>query len=347
MTCTFRMPLLGMLWLAQPMLAQQPSKQEEPVRMGPGVTPPKVIRKVDPEYSQEARNAGIQGTVVYELIIDELGRPTKLSVLSPLGFGLDERAQSAIEQWKFAPATQNGKPVKFLATIEVNFRFLESWFDEKAERNRTAFNLVIRDLKSQDAKHAEQALKTVKNLAKEKFPPAMCVLGKMHVSGDLVAKDPDQGLALIRKAADKNYGPALYELGVMYLDGNPLPRDSEKGLRLLRDAAVLGSVQAQFYLGASYEMGDGVPLELDRARRYFRLCAATGQFFCQFRMGRLLLNLPGRQEREYLQAIAWLKLAADQNMIQARELMDKELPKLTPEQVAWVDKLKVQLVHKP
>ena len=266
-------------------------------------------------------------------------------MLSPLGFGLDERAQAAIEQWKFAPGTRNGRPVKVLATIEVNFRFLESRFDEKAERHRTAFNLATRDLKSQDAKHAERALKTVKDLAHEKFGPAMYVLGKMQVSGELVAKDTDQGLALIRKAADKNYGPALYELGVMYLDGNTLPRDSEKGLRLLRDATVLGSTQAQFYLGAIYEMGDGVPLELERARRYFRLCAASGQPFCQFRMGRLLLNLPGRQEREYLQAIAWLKLAADQNMTQARELMDKELPKLTPEQVAWIDKLKVQLVH--
>jgi TPR repeat protein len=233
-----------------------------------------------------------------------------------------------------------------LATVEVRFRLLEIWFDEKAERRRTAFNLAVRDLKSPDAKHTDQALKTIQDLAQKKFVPALYALGKMRVSGERVAKDPEQGVALIRKAADKNYGPALYDLGMLYLDGKQLPHDAEKGLHLLRDAAVLGSVPAQFYLAGLYETGDGVPLEPERARRYLRLCAASGQATCQIRLGKLLLDLPGRQEREYLQAIAWLKLAADQNIIQAKRLMDEELPKLTPEQVAWIDKLKVQLVHK-
>jgi TPR repeat protein len=267
-------------------------------------------------------------------------------VLSPLGFGLDERAQATIETWRFQPGTRNGTPVKILATIEVNFRLLDIWFDEKAERRRTAFNLAVRDLKSQDAKSTGRALKTIQDLAQEKFVPAMCALGKMHVSGELVVKDPEQGVALIRKAADKNYGPALYELGMLYLDGKQVPPDPEKGLHLLRDAAVVGSVPAQFYLAGLYETGEGVPREPERARRYFRLCAASGQAACQVRLGKLLLDLTGRQEREYLQAIAWLKLAADQNIIQAKRLLDEELPKLTPEQVAWIDKMKVQLVHK-
>jgi hypothetical protein len=83
MTSAFRIPLLGLLWLAQPMLAQQPAPKEEVIRMGPGVTPPKVIHKVEPEYSPEARDASVQGTVVFELIVDERGMPGKISVLSP------------------------------------------------------------------------------------------------------------------------------------------------------------------------------------------------------------------------------------------------------------------------
>lgn len=59
------------------------------------------------------------------------------------------------------------------------------------------------------------------------------------------------------------------------------------------------------------------------------------------------LDLPQRQERDLVQAIAWLKLAADQGHAEARNLVDKESFSLTPEQVSAVLRLKAQLVHKP
>ena len=332
--------------IAAPQVADKPSDELEVVHVGPGVKAPVVTHKVDPEYSPEARSAHVQGTAVFQIIVDERGRPTNISLLSPLGFGLDELAQAAIERWTFVPGSKNGKPVRVWATIEVSFRMTER-FDAKAERWRTQFNVAIHDLSGHDTGRAEHAVQTIQDLSKQKFPPAMYVLGGLLTSGQFLQRDPVQGLALIEKAAEKNYGPALYEMGVMYYEGTQKPHDSEKGLKLMRDAAVLGSAEAQFRLGTYYEAGDGVPREPDRARRYFRLCAASGAARCQFRLAKLLLELPDGKERDRVQAIAWALLAAEQGLAEARQLADAERPKLSTEEVTRAMKLKTQLVHKP
>ena len=108
----------------------------------------------------------------------------------------------------------------------------------------------------------------------------------------------------------------------------------------------MGSRQAQLYLGQRYETGDGVPLELDRARRYYRLCAAQALAICQYRLGRLLYDAPQRPERDYLQAIALFQLAAEQNLIDAQLIASQDASKLSPEQSAWVNTLKRQIVRK-
>jgi protein TonB len=95
--------LLFMLF-SRPRLDAQPlSVLENAVRIGPGVTPPRLKHKVEPEYSPDARAARVQGIVVLQLAVNETGRPVGISVVSPLGFGLDERAQAAVEKWEFAP----------------------------------------------------------------------------------------------------------------------------------------------------------------------------------------------------------------------------------------------------
>lgn len=141
----FRVRLYLILALfARPHLdAQVLSALEDAVRIGPGVTPPRLLHKVEPEYSPDARADHIQGTVVLQLAVNEKGRPTGIGVISPLGFGLDERAQAAVETWEFVPGMKDGKSVKILAAVEVNFRFPELWFDEKAERQRTTFPAEI------------------------------------------------------------------------------------------------------------------------------------------------------------------------------------------------------------
>jgi protein TonB len=93
-------------------------------RIGGGVSSPVAIYKVEPEYSEEARKAKFQGTVVLSIVIDEHGNPTNFKVVRPLGLGLDEKAIEAVQKWRFRPGMREGRAVAVLATVEVNFRLL-------------------------------------------------------------------------------------------------------------------------------------------------------------------------------------------------------------------------------
>jgi len=93
-------------------------------RIGGGVSAPVPIYKPEPEYSEEARKAKFQGTVVLFIVVDEKGNPRDLKVIRPLGLGLDQKAIEAVQKWKFRPGMKDGHPVSVQATIEVNFRLL-------------------------------------------------------------------------------------------------------------------------------------------------------------------------------------------------------------------------------
>ncbi|MEO8051539.1 MAG: M56 family metallopeptidase [Acidobacteriota bacterium] len=84
-------------------------------------TPPKVVSKVEPGYTEDARSSKIEGTVVVSLEVDAQGRAKNIRVTKPLDQGLDQQALAAIEKWRFAPGMKDGKPVRVAATIEVNF----------------------------------------------------------------------------------------------------------------------------------------------------------------------------------------------------------------------------------
>jgi periplasmic protein TonB len=83
-----------------------------------------LVYRVEPEYSDEARKAKFQGTVVLEVIIDARGFARDIRVVRPLGLGLDQKAIDAVQKWKFKPGMKDGKPVNVAAQIEVNFRLL-------------------------------------------------------------------------------------------------------------------------------------------------------------------------------------------------------------------------------
>ncbi|HTS74587.1 MAG TPA: TonB family protein [Bryobacteraceae bacterium] len=100
------------------------SATDGPFRIGDGVTAPRVISKVDPVYSGEARLAALSGTVTLSLIVGTDGMAHDIQVTRSLGLLLDDAAVDAVSQWKFAPGTRGGQPVPVIATIEVNFRLL-------------------------------------------------------------------------------------------------------------------------------------------------------------------------------------------------------------------------------
>lgn len=87
-----------------------------------GVIAPELIQKVEPKYTQEARDAKIQGSVKLYLEVSPEGVPEKIAVLESLEPGLDQNAIEAVKAWRFRPGMKDGQPVRVKATIEVNFR---------------------------------------------------------------------------------------------------------------------------------------------------------------------------------------------------------------------------------
>jgi TonB family protein len=90
-------------------------------------TPPKITSKTEPQYSEDARAAGIQGIVVIQFDVGEDGLPCDIHVTQPLHPSLDQKAVEAAKQWRFQPATEAGHPrVWKNVTAQIQFRLEES-----------------------------------------------------------------------------------------------------------------------------------------------------------------------------------------------------------------------------
>ncbi len=91
-------------------------------KVGGGVSAPRPLFTPDPEYSEEARKAKYQGTVVLWMVVGPDGRPRDMRIVRTLGLGLDEKALEAVRQWRFDPALKDGHPVAVQINVEVSFR---------------------------------------------------------------------------------------------------------------------------------------------------------------------------------------------------------------------------------
>lgn len=123
----FGRPELAREPLAAPSSPAAPADDDmdEIYRVGTGaVRAPSLLHKVPPVYTEEARKARLQGVVILECVIDRTGRVVNSKVLKGLPLGLDAAAVAAAEQWRYSPATRNGKPVRvyYPLTVEFNLR---------------------------------------------------------------------------------------------------------------------------------------------------------------------------------------------------------------------------------
>lgn len=91
---------------------------------GGDVTPPAVISKVEPQYSDEARHAHWSGTILAIVVVDENGDIHDISIPNSPGMGLDEKVIEALHKWKLKPAELDGKPVPTRTKVEVTFKSL-------------------------------------------------------------------------------------------------------------------------------------------------------------------------------------------------------------------------------
>lgn len=85
------------------------------------IKPPKPVNTPDPNYSEVAKHLQFEGTMVLSAIIDVTGKVRQVRIVRPVGYGLDEKGIEAVQNWKFKPATHDGKPVAVEMGLEISF----------------------------------------------------------------------------------------------------------------------------------------------------------------------------------------------------------------------------------
>jgi len=86
------------------------------------VTPPSRVSGSSLRYTEAARQQRIQGLVILQSVISQLGDVLCVRPLVGLPLGLSQVAIDAVGGWKFEPATFEGKPVPVLYNLTVNFK---------------------------------------------------------------------------------------------------------------------------------------------------------------------------------------------------------------------------------
>jgi TonB family protein len=92
-----------------------------PYRPGSGIDPPRLLREVKADYTDEARRRNVTGDVVLEIVVRRDGSVGDVRVLQGLGSGLDQRAVEAVRQWRFSPAARKGVAVDVIVEVAVEF----------------------------------------------------------------------------------------------------------------------------------------------------------------------------------------------------------------------------------
>jgi periplasmic protein TonB len=93
-----------------------------PYRPGSGIEPPRLLREVKADYTEDARKRGISGAVVLEIVVRRDGSVGDIKILQGLAGGLNDRAVQAVRQWAFSPAHRQGAAVDVIVEVAVEFK---------------------------------------------------------------------------------------------------------------------------------------------------------------------------------------------------------------------------------
>jgi len=98
------------------------SQSEEPVYdLGPDVTPPRVVKQVNPKYSESSRGVRVTGSITIGVIVSSQGTPKDPHVIRGIDDEVDRAAVEAVQQWRFAPARRKDKAVAVRVVVEIAF----------------------------------------------------------------------------------------------------------------------------------------------------------------------------------------------------------------------------------
>ncbi len=107
----------------QPRIVVVPPTPEEVPKLGDYVYVeelPEAIVKVPPQYPEEARKAGVDGTVLVQALVGKDGRVSDVRVQKSIP-ALDAAAVACVYQWRFKPALAKGDPVAVWVAIPIRF----------------------------------------------------------------------------------------------------------------------------------------------------------------------------------------------------------------------------------
>jgi protein TonB len=85
------------------------------------VREPLLLSQIEPEYTDAARKARAMGRVTLRGIVQTNGIMTDIQIVEGLGFGLDENAIAAVQQWRFRPGMRNSEPVSMYISVTLTF----------------------------------------------------------------------------------------------------------------------------------------------------------------------------------------------------------------------------------
>jgi TonB family protein len=92
------------------------------LRPGGEVKPPQLLTALDPASNEYAQRNNIAGLIFLQTVVDANGQPGEITIVRPIGFGLDEKAVDAVQHSRFRPGTVNGTPVTEVVNLQVTFR---------------------------------------------------------------------------------------------------------------------------------------------------------------------------------------------------------------------------------
>lgn len=209
-----------------------------------------------------------------------------------------------------------------------------------------------------DGMGSEEAAQLAIRASKDSIPDAMLYAGLAYMDGVSVKQDYSKALRLFRNAANKGSSEARVNLAYLYQEGLGVPKDEAKAFKLYRTAANADNLNARFHLGVCHEFGVGTVMDHAAAAEQYTICAEKGDPMAMERLGHLYTigfgDQPADDVRAFelfvrsasdgiasammmtgycyltgrgvdvddVEARKWLKMAADNGMDEARDLLD-------------------------
>ena len=247
---------------------------------------------------------------------------------------------------------------------------------DKSALDKSALNPVV-ELKAKIQAHG-WTMDQLRLEAEQGDEFAQLALATKYANGEEVPKDNAQAVQWYQKAADQENAVAQFALAIMYANGDGVPRDNAQAVYWYRKAAKLGLSVAQIGLGLMYDIGAGVVENNKYAKRWYQMAAdqgnsnaknnlgvmyaldelviagsgvndvaaaklfqeAANQGFdkAQFNLG-VMYFIGAGVPKDYIQAYAWLNLAAEQGFEQAKKEKEAIEAGMTPAEIDEAQKL--------